>query len=386
MKVISFLFGIWALFVSANFVPSPKLYIPLLYSPPLSYMSSGGSYGPYPFTKFGVQNPDLPNRDTCFSDANGVSIKWPDLFHAGTDWFALSGKSAASEPVTAIADGFIEWVSDSNANYPGSTIIIRHVDPELGTLYSVYMHLIYPSKVQIGDVVNRGAQIGEVITQTITLIDGSVLDNSHLHWEARTFADATQQTWFPQACDGSVAGEGYTKDDPTQYGYIDPDNLLSRLSFLPLVRQDPTSTPAPTATVTPTPTKTPTPTPTATPTPTHLAQSPDSLLPYLHHAPRSMGWLRRRPHRRKMIRTVRHRKYAVLAWRQRRPCPRLHRFPILYRHKQHCKLSVKQAPAAGIGARFPLPFSLLITSGQASQKFNLIKQPSGLTANITIHR
>ena len=65
MKVSSLLFGIWALFASANFVHSPKLHIPSLYSPPLGYMSSVGSYGPYPFTKFGSQNPDLPRA--CYA-------------------------------------------------------------------------------------------------------------------------------------------------------------------------------------------------------------------------------------------------------------------------------------------------------------------------------
>lgn len=132
IKFIAVLLGFGAIFVSTKVVYSVKSQVPLSYSPPLGYMASD-SYGPYPFTKFGVQNPDLPNHDTCFSDDTGAPIKWPNLFHAGTDWFKLNGGSAASASVTAIADGVIEWVSDSTANYPGATIIIRHTDPELGT-------------------------------------------------------------------------------------------------------------------------------------------------------------------------------------------------------------------------------------------------------------
>ena len=152
-------------------VYSPKLQASLAYSPPLGYMSTR-LYNSYPLTIFGVQNSNLLNIDTCFLDEVGVPIKWPNLFHAGTDWFELNGDSAASDPVTAIADGVVVWVS-VGAFYPGEVVIIRHTDPELGTLYSVYMHLDYSIQVQIGDTVNRGTQIGEVITQTITLADGT---------------------------------------------------------------------------------------------------------------------------------------------------------------------------------------------------------------------
>lgn len=267
IKFISLLFGILAMFASVNMAYSSKLQVPLIYSPPLGYTSSS-SYGPYPLTIFGSQNPNLLNIDTCFLDDASVPIKWPILFHAGTDWFELNGNSAAGDSVTAIADGVVEWVSGSTANYPGAVVIIRHADPDLGTLYSVYMHLINPVKVQIGDIVNQGTQLGEVIAQTYISDDGTPVDNSHLHWEVRTFADATQQAWFPQSCDGSVAGEGYTKDDPTQYGYIDPDSIFNSNVFLPLISKPPTPT------ITPTPTETatllPTATPTATPTPTPI--------------------------------------------------------------------------------------------------------------------
>jgi len=141
IKFISLLFGILAMFASVNMAYSSKLQVPLIYSPPLGYTSSS-SYGPYPLTIFGSQNPNLLNIDTCFLDEASVPIKWPILFHAGTDWFELNGNSAAGDSVTAIADGVVEWVSGSTANYPGAVVIIRHADPDLGTLYSVYMHLI----------------------------------------------------------------------------------------------------------------------------------------------------------------------------------------------------------------------------------------------------
>lgn len=288
IKFISLLFGILAMFASVNMAYSSKLQVPLIYSPPLGYTSSS-LYGPYPLTIFGSQNPNLLNIDTCFLDEASVPIKWPILFHAGTDWFELNGNSAAGDSVTAIADGVVEWVSGSTANYPGAVVIIRHADPDLGTLYSLYMHLINPVKVQIGDIVNQGTQIGEVIEQTYTSDDGTPVDNSHLHWEVRTFADATQQAWFPQSCDGSVAGEGYTKDDPTQYGYIDPDSIFNSDLFLPIVNKDPTPTitPTPTETATPLPTATPTATPTSTPIPcvagVNLVQNGDFEDPSRHY-------------------------------------------------------------------------------------------------------
>ncbi len=292
MRLIQIIFTnlpivILAIFTSVNFDYSSALQISLNYSQPLGYMSQI-LYGPYPLTRFGVQNSTLLNTDTCFLDNVGVPIKWPKLFHTGTDWFALDDDSAVGDPVTAIADGSVEWVS-VGAVYPGETVIIKHLDPELGTLYSVYMHLDYTIKVQIGDIVNQGTQIGEVIAQTYILADGTSVDNSHLHWEVRTFADANQQAWFPHSCDGSVAGEGYTKDDPIQYGYIDPDSIFNSNVFLPLISKPPTPTitPTPTETATPLPTATPTATPTPTPIPcvagVNLVQNGDFEDPARHY-------------------------------------------------------------------------------------------------------
>ncbi len=126
------------IFTASNIMFSGKAYSGLVYSPPLGYISSS-SYGSYPSTKFGYQNFDLPNIDTCFTDDSGVPIQWPQLFHAGTDWFELSGASAAGDSVTAIADGVVEWISNSgkNVGYPGEVVIIKHQDPDLGTLYSL---------------------------------------------------------------------------------------------------------------------------------------------------------------------------------------------------------------------------------------------------------
>ena len=265
VQFIGIFIPILTVFVSGQDIRASKLQVPLVYSPPLGYTLSN-VYGPYPFTKFGLQNPDVLNKDSCFKDETGIPIKWPQLFHAGTDWFELGmgNDTAVGDSVTAIADGVVEWTS-IGARYPGEAVVIKHSDPDLGVIYSVYMHLDYSIRVGIGDNVTRGTKIGEVITQTITLIDGTVIDNSHLHWEVRTFADATQQSWFPSACDGSVAGEGYTKGYPTQYGYISPDDLLNAHIFLPYVRSDPSNTPTPV--LQPTLTPTPTPSPTVTPTP-----------------------------------------------------------------------------------------------------------------------
>ncbi len=255
------LIAIFLFFIASQIMYASPLQIPL--SPPLGYASSK-VYSPYPFARFGLQNPHLYDIDTCFTDETGTPIKLPHLFHAGTDWFELNGGSAVGDAITVIADGVVTWVS-VDAEYPGEVVIVQHSDPDLGTIYSVYMHLDHSVQVSIGDSITRGTQIGEVITQTRYLEDGTAVDNSHLHWEVRTFADATQQSWFPPSCDGSVAGEGYTKEYPTQYGYMSPDDLLNTHIFLPYISSAPTNTPTPI--LRPTPTATPTPTPTATPTP-----------------------------------------------------------------------------------------------------------------------
>jgi murein DD-endopeptidase MepM/ murein hydrolase activator NlpD len=185
-------------------------------------------------TRYGVKNPDLHGA-TCFG------VPWPELYHAGQDLYRADGKSTAGAAITAVADGDVVH-ANPDLNYPGLVVIIRHtLDPAsgaAGVIYSVYAHLDDNSlEVAQGQQVKRGDLLGEVMYQAYTgrfpehHPDG---DDSHLHFELRRFYNARNlYTQYP-ACNGLVAGRGYTYPSrpevfPTkEQGYLDPEEYTGR--------------------------------------------------------------------------------------------------------------------------------------------------------------
>lgn len=194
------------------------------------------AYGPYvqgvsgPLavdTRYGAQNPALGKRANCFRDADGGSVPFSRLYHAGLDLFALdeAGQVVWGEArhalVHAVADGVVALTLDAGAD--GRIIIVEHLLADGSAIYSVYWHVDH-LQVQPGQPVTRGQTIAVVYDQGF---------NSHLHWEMRAFYDGSEL--FPEGtagvkgvCNGHIAGVGYTWDDdperahPDSYGYLNP--------------------------------------------------------------------------------------------------------------------------------------------------------------------
>jgi murein DD-endopeptidase MepM/ murein hydrolase activator NlpD len=184
-------------------------------------------------TDYAAQNPDLQGA-TCFG------VPWQQLYHSGQDLYRADGQSTAGAEVTAIGDGKVVY-ANPNLNYPGLVVIIEHAPaagtPVSGTLYSVYAHLDDNSlSVTAGETVTRGQRLGTVMYQMYT---GRFPqrhpsgDDSHLHFEIRRFFSGRNiYTAYP-ACNGLIAGRGYTYPQPPDdfpspgAGYVNPSSQLS---------------------------------------------------------------------------------------------------------------------------------------------------------------
>jgi murein DD-endopeptidase MepM/ murein hydrolase activator NlpD len=208
------------------------------FSPPLGYRD-GLTYEPRQMqdsdgkliedTDYGVMNPDL-RGNTCFG------IAWEKIYHAGQDLYRADGKSTAGAEVTAAADGKVIY-ANPDLNYPGLVVIIEHTPPGDDRLYSVYAHLDDNSlAVEEGETVERGQALGTVMYQAYT---GRFPehhpsdDDSHLHFEVRRFYNARNIYKNAPACNGLVAGRGYTHPQkPDDFpesgaGYVDPETVVS---------------------------------------------------------------------------------------------------------------------------------------------------------------
>ncbi len=140
--------------------------------------------------------------------------------HAAMD-LALDAGSANNAPVYAAADGVVTCATAGLA-YPGQVVVIEHTPTTGAKFYTMYGHLNAPA-VAVGQVVNRGSYLG-----TVTYYDLNGSDNSHLHFEVRSFKDwpATGQCWGP-----GYALSGHT---PQQDGYFNPvQEYFSRRPQMP---------------------------------------------------------------------------------------------------------------------------------------------------------
>lgn len=174
-------------------------------------------------TNYGVKNPDL-RGGTCFG------VPWETIWHAGQDLYRADGESTAGAEVAAVADGVVAY-ANPDLNYPGLVVIVEHeVDGK--KLYSVYAHLDDNSlAVAKGDEVRRGDRLGAVLKMAYTGRYPEYHpsgDDSHLHFEMREFLNARNIYDQAPACNGLVAGRGYTYperpgDFPSaEASYVDP--------------------------------------------------------------------------------------------------------------------------------------------------------------------
>jgi hypothetical protein len=184
--------------------------------------------GPWPVdTRYGVQNLGLGSAGKCFVDKSGKKVPFAELYHAGEDWFKydarrqVEGGAAKGEPVHAVANGLVTWKQDIGAE--GWVISIEHLLADGSKVWSAYWHVAEP-QVSFGQIVYRGDVIGEIADRG---------ENSHLHWELRTWGDGSNL--FPPTsaggrgtCNGRIPALGYTWDDelgragPNAWGYVDP--------------------------------------------------------------------------------------------------------------------------------------------------------------------
>jgi hypothetical protein len=178
-------------------------------------------------TNYAVRNPDLKGS-TCFG------VPWETIWHAGQDLYRADGKSTAGAEVNAVADGTVAY-ANPDINYPGLVVILEH-ESDGSTLYSVYAHLDDNSlEVREGEAVKRGQKLGAVLKQRYRGRYPKLHpsgDDSHLHFELRRFLNARNIYTAAPACNGVVAGRGYThparpEDFPAKgKGYIDPAEFI----------------------------------------------------------------------------------------------------------------------------------------------------------------
>lgn len=190
-------------------------------------------------TDYGIRNLDLihprPGHLTCFG------LGWHNIYHAGVDLYMANGNTAG-QSVKAVADGIVKYRDDRTDNV---AVIIEH--PNYG-VWSVYWHLTN-LQVSVGSQVSMGEVIGDVWSRPY---DGRFpdihpfgTDDSHLHFEIRTFEDGSNL--FPDYpnCNGRMPGAGYTYPElPSSYGYLDPIEFIRNQMlppngiYLPLIIKD----------------------------------------------------------------------------------------------------------------------------------------------------
>lgn len=208
-------------------------------------------------TDYQIRNLDLIHNGAIIGDdhINCFGVGFHRQWHAGVDLYR-KGESTAGAIVRAIGDGTVYYAQD--LDYPGAVVIIEHTLPQGGQVYSVYAHLS-PTSLQVstGDMVETGQLLGTVILNGHTGRFPELHpngDDSHLHFEIRTFGDGS--SIFPGSSDCNfppstfVPGIGYTYPIlPDGFGYLDPIEFLegrvappdlTPRSYLPVAHYNPT--------------------------------------------------------------------------------------------------------------------------------------------------
>lgn len=172
-----------------------------------------------PNAGYAARNQALTRESVCYPGK-----KMSDLYHAGEDW-----KASAGTPVKAVANGEVVYADPKFDYRKGNVVIIRHTLPDSTVIYSMYGHLT-DLKVSIDgkddkpNIVKKGDEIGKLIYQSYVDSNNNPRNNSHLHFEIRTFADGgflcgKKEGIFP-------AGPGYTDTHPDTKGYKNPSQFI----------------------------------------------------------------------------------------------------------------------------------------------------------------
>ncbi len=116
-------------------------------------------------------------------------------FHEGVDIAptARDSKGRALDPVFAVADGRVVYISrvGGNSSY-GIYVVLLHKDT-IGEYYTLYAHLASAAGLKEGDAVLRGTEIGRM-GHTSTM--GIPVQRSHLHFEFGTILNDRFSDWF----------------------------------------------------------------------------------------------------------------------------------------------------------------------------------------------
>ncbi len=151
---------------------------------------------------------------------------YPGWWHTGENWHRLDNQTAGMD-VYAVAAGEVLF---AGYDYPGLVVITRHADG----LYAVYGHLAYAVAVEVGQFVERGQRLGQVMARTDDLA------RSHLHFELRSFfTKAEINGEAPQygvACGVECPpGPGYwpmaAPEHPSHLGWLNPTHVIGRRAW-----------------------------------------------------------------------------------------------------------------------------------------------------------
>lgn len=97
--------------------------------------------------------------------------------HLGSDFWQGGSCADLGKPVYAAADGVVAEIADALGSYL-DVVVLRHDDPEIGTVYTMYGHIARAASLAVGQTVTRRQQLGTV---------GNVLpfgfSPCHLHFE-----------------------------------------------------------------------------------------------------------------------------------------------------------------------------------------------------------
>jgi murein DD-endopeptidase MepM/ murein hydrolase activator NlpD len=96
--------------------------------------------------------------------------------HLGGDFWNGGGCAALGQPVRAAADGVVVEAIDDLGSYL-DVVVIRHDDPEIGKVYTMYGHIAREAAVKKGAAVARGQQIGTIANVL------AYFSPCHLHFE-----------------------------------------------------------------------------------------------------------------------------------------------------------------------------------------------------------
>ena len=150
----------------------------------------------------------------------------PGWWHTAEDWYLTEGESGGS-PVYAVAAGEVVF---AGYDYPGLVIIIQHA-PDL---FSAYGHLDYAGLVEAGDSVERGQQIGTILT----VADRPV--PSHVHFELRNFLinpviNGATPSYGVNCGVDCPPGPGYwpisAPEHPSAMGWRNPTHVINRRAY-----------------------------------------------------------------------------------------------------------------------------------------------------------